>query len=95
MTAEERCTGTRRDGAPCLARRLAASRFCFAHDPARATQREAAQAAGVISAREARASRRLTVLLPGARCPRCASRDAEWRGEPPKPWSCRVCDYRF
>jgi hypothetical protein len=96
MTAEERCKGTRRDGTPCRARSRADSRFCFAHDPARATQREAVQAAGLARAREIRAARRLRRFRGvGTRCPRCASRDVEWAGEPPSPSSCRVCGFRF
>src|SRR5689334_21887314 len=63
MTAEERCKGTRLDGAPCRARALGDSRFCFWHDPAGATRRQA----GLAPARGV-----------GTRCPRCASRDVEW-----------------
>jgi len=95
MIAEGRCEATRRDGTPCGARPLAASRFCFSHDPARATEREAAQAVGVVRGREGRAARRLGRLPFRTRCPRCASRDAERNGEPPKPWACRVCGYHF
>lgn len=40
------CAGTRADGSPCTARVMGAGRYCFAHDPAREADREAARAKG-------------------------------------------------
>lgn len=43
---QPRCAGQRKDGTTCRAAALPGSRFCFAHDPARAAQRAAARAKG-------------------------------------------------
>jgi len=53
-----RCESPRSDGAPCAAPRRTGSSFCFAHDRATVTERDASQALGVANARQARAERR-------------------------------------
>ena len=40
------CQATRKDGRPCTIRALTGSRFCFAHDPAKAEARDAARRRG-------------------------------------------------
>lgn len=40
------CAATRRDGRPCTAPAMGTSRFCFAHDPERTREREAARSKG-------------------------------------------------
>jgi hypothetical protein len=40
------CDGMSLDGRPCRVARLPGSRFCFAHDPTTARERDAAQALG-------------------------------------------------
>ena len=43
------CDGVRLGGLPCRVARLPGSRFCFAHDPTTASEREAGQALGPAS----------------------------------------------
>jgi hypothetical protein len=40
------CAGTRRDGAPCQGPVLDGGAYCFAHDPKRAAERQAARQKG-------------------------------------------------
>lgn len=43
---KQHCAAPRRDGRPCTAPAMGASRFCFAHDPQRAHEREEARRRG-------------------------------------------------
>lgn len=45
-TVAKRCAGVRKDGTPCTAPVMGSGRYCYAHDPARATQRDAARRKG-------------------------------------------------
>lgn len=42
----KQCAGTRKDGSRCTARVMGAGDYCFAHDPARAAQRDEARRKG-------------------------------------------------
>jgi hypothetical protein len=42
----KRCTGQRKDGTPCAAAVMGAGTLCYAHDPARATERDQARRKG-------------------------------------------------
>ncbi len=42
----KRCAGTRRDGTPCGAAVMGPGTLCYAHDPARATERDQARRKG-------------------------------------------------
>lgn len=42
----KQCAGTRKDGTRCTARVMGRGAYCFAHDPARATQRDEARRKG-------------------------------------------------
>ncbi len=42
----KQCAGTRKDGSRCTARVMGAGSYCFAHDPEKAAQRQAARASG-------------------------------------------------
>ncbi len=58
------CAVTRKDGQPCTAPALGASGYCFAHDPARVAERQAArQRGGANRARTARLDRLLPDTL--------------------------------
>ena len=43
---QAQCAGTRKDGTRCTARVMGAGSFCYAHDPARAAERDAARRKG-------------------------------------------------
>jgi len=45
-TESKRCAGTRKDGTPCGAAVMGDGDYCFAHDPARADQRDRARRKG-------------------------------------------------
>ncbi len=63
-SAPKRCTGTRRDGTPCAAAVMGAGTRCYAHDPARATERDQARRkGGTNSATRARLDRLLPATL--------------------------------
>ncbi len=60
----KRCTGTRRDGTPCAATVMGAGMLCYAHDPARATERDRARSkGGTNSATRARLDRLVPATL--------------------------------
>ncbi len=60
----KRCAGTRRDGTPCAAAVMGPGVWCYAHDPARATERdEARRKGGTNSATRARLDRLLPATL--------------------------------
>ena len=60
----KRCTGTRRDGTPCAATVMGAGTLCYAHDPARATERDQARRkGGTNSATRARLDRLVPATL--------------------------------
>ncbi len=42
----KRCAGQRKDGTPCIANVMGAGTLCFAHDPMRARERDAARKKG-------------------------------------------------
>src|SRR5690349_12813992 len=42
----KQCAATRKDGSPCTARVMGDSQYCFAHDPERAVERDAAREKG-------------------------------------------------
>ncbi len=63
-TGSKRCAGTRKDGTPCTANVMGAGDFCFAHDPARAAERdEARRKGGVNSATRHRVDRLVPATL--------------------------------
>jgi hypothetical protein len=45
-THDRLCGSVTKDGSPCTARRVSGSRFCFFHDPDKASKRERARKAG-------------------------------------------------
>jgi hypothetical protein len=54
----KRCAGTKKDGTPCTAPVMGEGAYCFAHDPARAGERERArEKGGANSATRARIER--------------------------------------
>ena len=57
----KQCAGTRKDGRPCTARVMGAGDYCFAHDPARETERRAAREQG---GRNKRTAARVDKLVP-------------------------------
>jgi len=58
------CAGTRKDGRPCTARVMGAGVYCFAHDPARAGDRDAArEKGGRAKSRAARAGKLVPATL--------------------------------
>jgi hypothetical protein len=60
----KRCSGTRRDGTPCAATVMGAGTLCYAHDPARATERDQARRkGGTNSATRARLDRLVPATL--------------------------------
>ena len=63
-TGSKRCTGTRKDGTPCTATVMGAGAYCFAHDPARSHERDAARRkGGVHSATRHRVDRLVPAIL--------------------------------
>lgn len=54
MTEQPRCQGTTKNGRPCRSFALPGRPWCFAHDPERAGEREAARAKGGQVAGQAR-----------------------------------------
>lgn len=63
-SAPKRCAGTRRDGAPCAAAVMGPGVWCYAHDPARATERDQARRkGGTNSATRARLDRLVPATL--------------------------------
>lgn len=60
----KRCTGQRKDGTPCAAAVMGAGTLCYAHDPARATERDQARRkGGANSATRARLDRLVPATL--------------------------------
>ncbi len=60
----KRCAGTRRDGTPCAAAVMGPGALCYAHDPARATERDQARRkGGTNSATRARLDRLVPATL--------------------------------
>ncbi len=69
-SAPKRCAGQRKDGTPCTALVMGNGDFCYAHDPARAAERDRARRkGGTNSATRARLDR----LLPATLRPMIAS----------------------
>ena len=65
----KRCAGTRKDGTPCAAAVMGPGVWCYAHDPARAVERDRARRkGGANSATRARLDR----LVPGTLRPMIA-----------------------
>jgi hypothetical protein len=66
--SELTCQAERKDGQPCRAPVLPGSRFCFAHDPARSKDAQAARAKGATNAAKVRSlkGRRLRLDTAGA-----------------------------
>lgn len=63
-SAPKRCTGQRKDGTPCGATVMGTGSLCYAHDPARATERdEARRKGGANSATRARLDRLVPATL--------------------------------
>ncbi len=48
-TGSKRCAGTRKDGTPCTATVMGAGAYCFAHDPTRRAERDAARRKGGVN----------------------------------------------
>lgn len=60
----KRCAGTRKDGTRCTANVMGRGDFCFAHDPTKAAQRQAARVkGGANSATRARLDRLVPATL--------------------------------
>jgi hypothetical protein len=60
----KRCAGQRKDGTPCGAAVMGAGTLCYAHDPARATERDQARRkGGTNSATRARLDRLVPATL--------------------------------
>jgi hypothetical protein len=60
----KRCTGTRKDGTPCGAAVMGPGTLCYAHDPARAAERdEARRKGGMNTATRARLDRLVPATL--------------------------------
>jgi len=63
-SAPKRCTGQRKDGTPCRAAVMGTGTLCYAHDPARATERDQARRkGGANSATRARLDRLVPATL--------------------------------
>ncbi len=68
MTEQPRCQATRKDGAPCGSFALPGRPWCFAHDPERTQERQAARAKGSLRAgqmRKLRGKRARLDTVPG------------------------------
>jgi hypothetical protein len=62
----KRCAGARKDGTPCTATVMGAGTLCYAHNPARAVERDQARRkGGTNSASRARLDRLLPTTLRG------------------------------
>ncbi len=66
----KRCAGTRRDGTPCGAAVMGSGTLCYAHDPARSTERDRARRKG---GENSATSARLDRLLPATLRPMIGS----------------------